>query len=251
MSNSSLVSYTAISPFRTSPRNHAIDTITVHCMAGNLSVETCGNVFQRQGRNASSNYGIGSDGRIALYCPEKDRSWCSSNRANDMRAITIEVANDGGAPDWHVSDKAMESLVDLLTDICQRNGIPKLVFSANKAERVNHINGCNMTLHRDFAAKSCPGPFLVEKHPWLAEQVNARLNGAQPAPAPMPTPSAFPYKVKVDCDTLNVRKGPGTSYKIATQIHRGEVYTITAEQNGWGKLKSGAGWICLKYTKRV
>lgn len=251
MSNSSLVSYTAISPFRTSPRNHAIDTITVHCMAGNLSVETCGNVFQRQGRNASSNYGIGSDGRIALYCPEKDRSWCSSNRANDMRAITIEVANDGGAPDWHVSDKAMESLINLLVDICQRNAINALIYYANKSERVNHINGCNMTLHRDFAAKACPGDFLVSKHPWIAEQVNARLNGAQPAPAPTPTPSAFPYKVKVDCDTLNVRKGPGTSYKISTQVHRGEVYTITAEQNGWGKLKSGAGWICLKYTKRV
>lgn len=248
MSNSDLVSYTRISPYRTVPRNHKIDTITIHCMAGNFSVETCGDIFQRPNRNASSNYGIGSDGRIGLYCEEKDRSWCSSNRANDMRAITIEVANDGGAPDWHVSDKAMESLINLLVDICHRNGISKLVYSANKTERVNHVNGCNMTLHRDFAAKACPGDYLVSKHPWIAEQVNARLNGQ---PTPTPAPSGLPYKVKITCDTLNVRKGPGTSYKVVTQVHKGEVYTITAEQNGWGKLKSGAGWICLKYTIRI
>lgn len=246
MSNSSLVNYTAISPYRTSPRNHSIDTITIHCMAGNFSVETCGNIFQRPNRNASSNYGIGSDGRIGLYCPEKDRSWCSSNRDNDMRAITIEVANDGGAPDWHVSDKALESLINLLVDICQRNGINALIYSSNKTDRVKHLNGCNMTLHRDFAAKACPGDYLVSKHPWIAEQVNARLNGNTPTPTPVP--SGFPYKVKINCDTLNVRKGPGTSYKIVTQVHRGEVYTIVDEQNGWGKLKSGAGYICLKYT---
>ena len=248
MSNSSLVNYTAISPFKTSPRNHKIDTVTIHVMGGDFSVETCGNIFQRKNRNASSNYGIGSDGRIGLYVDEKDRSWCSSNRANDMRAITIEVANDGGAATgWHVSDKAMESLINLLVDICQRNGINALIYSSNKTDRVNHLNGCNMTLHRDFAVtKACPGQYLVGEHPWIAEQVNARLNGE-----PLPAPSGLPYKVKIDCDVLNVRKGPGVGYKVVMQVHRGEVYTITAEQNGWGKLKSGAGWIYLKYTQRI
>lgn len=174
-SNSSLVNYTKISPNRTSPRNHAIDTITIHCMAGNLSVETCGNVFAPASRKASSNYGIGSDGRIALYVDERDRSWCSSNAANDNRAITIEVANDGGAPDWHVSDKAMASLINLVVDICKRNNIKKLIWSTNKNNRVNHLNGCNMTVHRDFAAKSCPGNYLYNKHSYIAEQVNAKL----------------------------------------------------------------------------
>ena len=112
-SNSSLVSYTKISPNKTSPRNHVIDTITIHCMAGNLTVESCGNLFANPSRQASSNYGIGTDGRIALYVDEQDRSWCSSNSANDHRAITIEVANDGGAPEWHVSDKALASLIKL------------------------------------------------------------------------------------------------------------------------------------------
>ncbi len=174
--NSSLVTYTKISPNKTSPRNHAIDTITIHCMAGNLSIESCGNVFAPSSRKASSNYGIGSDGRIAMYVEEKDRSWASSNAANDNRAITIEVANDGGAPDWHVSDKAMASLIDLVTDICKRNNIKKLVWSTNKANRIKHLNGCNMTVHRDFAAKACPGNYLYNKHSYIAKQVNASLN---------------------------------------------------------------------------
>ncbi len=174
--NSSLVTYTKISPNKTSPRNHAIDTITIHCMAGNLSIESCGNVFAPSSRKASSNYGIGSDGRIAMYVEEKDRSWASSNASNDNRAITIEVANDGGAPDWHVSDKAMSSLINLVTDICKRNNIKKLVWSTNKANRTKHLNGCNMTVHRDFAAKACPGNYLYNKHSYIAKQVNASLN---------------------------------------------------------------------------
>lgn len=175
MSNSAMVVYTKISPFRTVPRNHKIDTITIHCMAGNFSIETCGDIFQRAGRNASSNYGIGSDGRIGMYVEEKDRSWCSSNRENDHRAITIEVANDGGAPEWHVSDKAMSALLDLVTDICKRNGIQKLVWSEKKADRTNHRNGCNMTVHRDFAKKECPGKYLFERQAWIATEVNERL----------------------------------------------------------------------------
>lgn len=189
MSNSSLVSYTRISPNRNSPRTHSIDTITIHCMAGNLSVETCGDVFANKARKASSNYGIGTDGRIAMYCEEKDRSWCSSNPTNDDRAITIEVANDGGAPDWHVSDKAISSLIKLVTDICQRNNIKQLVWSSSKSDRVNHRNGCNMTVHRDYAAKACPGDYLYYKHEWIASEVNKRLNGGTPTPAPTPTPT--------------------------------------------------------------
>lgn len=174
--NSSLITYTKISPNRTLHRKHTIDTITIHCMAGNLSIESCGNVFANRSRKASSNYGIGSDGRIALYVEEKDRSWASSNASNDHRAVTIEVANDGGAPDWHVSDKAMASLIDLTADICRRNNIQKLVWSTNKNTRVKHLNGANMTVHRDFAAKACPGNYLYQKHAYIAEQVNLKLN---------------------------------------------------------------------------
>lgn len=180
MSDSSLVSYTSISKNCNHPRKHAIDTITIHHMAGDLSVETCGKLFQRQRREASSNYGIGSDGRIALYVHEEDRAWTSGSPANDNRAITIEVANDGGAEtNWHVSDKAMESLIALLVDVCKRNGIQRLVWSDSKDDRVTHRNGCNMTVHRDFQATACPGPYLYSKQGWIAEQVNKRLESEE------------------------------------------------------------------------
>lgn len=172
--NSSLVTYKKLSPNKNSPRNHKIDTITIHCMAGNLSIETCGNLFATSSKKASSNYGIGSDGRIALYVDEKDRSWCSSNAANDNRAITIEVANDGGAPDWHISDKALNSLIALVTDICKRNNIKELKWNADKS-LIGQVNKQNMTVHRWFAAKACPGNYLYNKHSYIAEEVNKRL----------------------------------------------------------------------------
>ncbi|MCD8004640.1 MAG: N-acetylmuramoyl-L-alanine amidase [Oscillospiraceae bacterium] len=176
MSNSALVSYTQISPNRTSPRTHEIDTITIHHMAGNLSVESCCASFAKSSRQASSNYCIGSDGRIGQSVDEGDRSWCSSNATNDHRAITIEVANSKAAEPWPVSDEAYASLINLLVDICQRNNISKLVWSDTKSDRVNHTNGCNMTVHRDFASTACPGTTLFGKMATIAAEVNARLS---------------------------------------------------------------------------
>lgn len=180
MSNSKLISYTKISPNSSNPRNHKIDKITIHHMAGNLSVESCGNIFASSSRQASSNYGIGSDGRIALYVDEANRAWTSSNRENDNRAVTIEVANDGGAPDWHISDKALESTISLCVDICQRNGIKKLNFTGDKSG--------NLTMHKWFASTQCPGPYLESKFPYIAEEVNKRLSG---------TSSGVLYRVQV------------------------------------------------------
>ena len=179
MSNSALVSYTKLSP-NYSARTQKIDTITIHHMAGNLSVETCGSVFATSERQASSNYGVGTDGRIGLYVEEKHRSWCSggqktvngiTGRDNDFRAVTIEVANDGGAPDWHVSDKALESTIALCVDICQRNGIPKLNYTGS-------VDG-NLTMHKWFSYTDCPGKYLESKFLYIAEEVNRRLSAAQ------------------------------------------------------------------------
>lgn len=194
--NSSLVTYTKISPNKTSPRNHVIDTITIHCMAGNLSVESCGNVFAPASRQASSNYGIGSDGRIAMYVEEKDRSWASSNAANDNRAITIEVANDGGAPDWHVSDKAMASLIKLCADICKRNNIKELKWKGDK-NLIGQVDKQNMTVHRWFKAKACPGDYLYNKHGYIAAEVNKILNSGSVAPTPAPAADKKYYRVQV------------------------------------------------------
>lgn len=194
MSNSPLVNYTKISPNKSSPRNHKIDTVTIHCVVGQCSVETLGNVFAPASRQASSNYGIGYDGRIGMYVEEKDRSWCSSNAANDNRAITIEVASDTKEP-YAVNAKAYAALIDLLVDICKRNGIKELVWSTNKADRVNHKNGCNMTVHRDYANKSCPGTYLYERHAQIASEVNKRLGSTNIKPAPE-KPSGGLYRVQ-------------------------------------------------------
>ena len=177
MSNSSLISYTRISPNKTSPRTKDIDTITIHCMAGNLSIESCGSMFASSSLEASSNYGIGTDGRIGMYVEEKDRSWCTSSGANDHRAITIEVANDGDAStDWHVSDKALASLIKLVADICQRNSIAKLIWKADSS-LIGKVSSQNMTVHRWFAAKACPGDYLYSKHPYIVSEVNKLLGG--------------------------------------------------------------------------
>jgi hypothetical protein len=197
MSNSKLISYTKLSPNRTKPRNHAIDTITIHCMAGNATVEGCGDWFAKESTQASSNYGVGTDGRIALYVDECDRSWCSSNAANDHRAVTIEVANDGGAPDWHVSDKALNALIELCADICMRNNMPKLLWRGDKS-LVGQIDKQNMTVHRWFAAKSCPGDYLYNLHGKIADEVNKRLGAANPPPTAPPT-AKTPIMGKAAC----------------------------------------------------
>lgn len=240
MSNSPLVNYTKISPNKSSPRNHKIDTVTIHCVVGQCSVETLGNVFAPTSRQASSNYGIGYDGRIGMYVEEKDRSWCSSNAANDNRAITIEVASDTKEP-YAVNAKAYAALIDLLVDICKRNGIKELVWSTNKADRVNHKNGCNMTVHRDYANKSCPGTYLYERHAQIASEVNKRLGRTNIKPAPE-KPSGGLYRVqtgafksKTNADTMLAKvKAKGfDTYMVKV----GDLYKI---QVGAFKVKANA-----------
>ncbi len=181
MSNSALVSYTRISPNKNSPRNHAIDTISIHCVVGQLSVETIGNVFAPSSAGCSANYGIGADGRIGMYVEEKDRSWCTSSSANDNRAITIECASDKTSP-YAVNDKVYKTLINLLVDICQRNGIKALKWQGNKA-LIGQVDKQNMTVHRWFANKACPGDYLYNLHGQIAAEVNKRLGVSSGAAA--------------------------------------------------------------------
>lgn len=207
MSNSPLVSYTKISPNRTSPRNHAIDTITIHMVVGQLSVETLGDIFAPTSRKASSNYGVGYDGRIGMYVEEKDRSWCSSSSSNDNRAITIEVASDKTNP-YAVNDTAMNALVNLLVDICKRNNIKQLLWKNDKS-LIGQVDKQNMTLHKWFSNTSCPGEYLHNKHGEIANRVNALLNETKE--------KKTMYKVQI-CDsikTLEEAKSIGKKVKEA------------------------------------
>ena len=303
--NSKLVNYTRISPNRSVNRNHKIDTISIHCVVGQCSVETLGSIFASTSKEASSNYGIGYDGRIGMYVEEKDRSWCTSSASNDNRAITIEVASDTYHP-YRVNNTAYKSLIKLLVDICKRNGIKKLVWSTNKSERMNHLNGCNMTVHRDYANKSCPGNYLYNLHGQIAKEVNAQLSSGTSSTTKKTlyrvrktwkdaksqkgafydlsnakkcadknkgysvfdesgkavytskaTNTTNSFKVQISISDLNIRKGPGTNYATTGKFTGKGVFTIvetkqgTGSVKGWGKLKSGAGWIALDYATRI
>ena len=184
-------------------RNSSIKKITVHHMAGNMSVETCGHMFQGQNRGASSNYGIGSDGRIASYVGEESRSFCSSNPENDSQAITIEVANNGGKPSWSISDKAWDSLVKLCIDICTRYNF-KLSYDGTK-------NG-SLTRHNMFAATTCPGPYLQGRFNELVSTVNKAL-GTPTAQTPT-NPANDPHSVEsIAREVIAGKWGVGQSRK--------------------------------------
>ena len=314
MSNSPLVSYTKLSPNHSGQRTHSIDRITPHCVVGQLSAESICGCFTSTSRQASCNYGIGTDGKIALCVEEKNRSWCSSSNANDQRAVTIECASDLKEP-YAMNDKVYASLVNLCVDICKRNGKKKLLWLGDKNKTLNYSPKSDemvLTVHRWFANKSCPGNWLYSRMGNLAAEVTKRLGGTSSTTPSTPaketlyrvrktwadsksqlgaykvldnakkkadenpgysvfdesgkvvysgktsTPAQTfkPYLVKVTTSVLNIRKGAGTNYGTNGAIRDMGVYTIVAEANGqgatkWGKLKSGAGWISLDYTKKV
>lgn len=230
MSNSSLVSCTILSKNNYGKRNHAIDTITIHCMAGQLSAESCGRWFQNA-TNASSNYGVGPDGRIGLYVEEQKGAWCSSNKANDMRSVTIEVASDPKPP-YAVTDKALEATINLCVDICRRNGIKALVWSTSKADRVNHRNGCNMTVHRDYSAKSCPGDYLYARMGQIASAVNARLGDGGNK-----TYCGTGIGAGTAKEDMAVRDASSTKGAKIGEVKRGQkVEILSVLKNGWLKI---------------
>lgn len=250
--NSPLVSYTKLSPNHSGQRTHIIDRITPHCVVGQCSVETLGNIFYPSSRQASCNYGIGADGRVGMYCEEKNRSWCSSSNANDQRAVTIECASDTTAP-YAFKDVVYNKLIELCVDICKRNGKTKLLWLGDKDKTLAYNPATNemvLTVHRWFANKSCPGDWMYQRMDDLAAKVTAKLGGtATTEPEKTPDAStnnfpAVPFTVNVKIDDLNYRRQPSMEGAVKGQTGKG-AFTIVEVNNGWGKLKSGAGWIWL------
>lgn len=204
--NSSLVSYTKLSPNHSGQRTHAIDRITPHCVVGQCSIETLGNIFYPTSRQASCQYGIGSDGRIGMYVEEKNRSWCSSSNANDQRAITIECASDTTEP-YAMNSKVYDALIKLCVDICKRNGKKKLIWLGDKDKTLNYNPKSDemvITVHRWFANKSCPGNWLYARLGDLAAKVTAQLAGTTTTPE---TPTATLYRVRKTWSDSKTQKG--------------------------------------------
>ena len=317
--NSSLVSYTKLSPNHSGQRTHAIDRITPHCVVGQCSVETLGSIFLPTSRQASCNYGIGVDGRVGMYVEEKNRSWCSSSSANDQRAVTIECASDTAEP-YAFKDVVYQKLITLCADICKRNGKKKLLWLGDKDKTRSYEPKSDemvLTVHRWFANKSCPGSWMYARMGDLAAKVTAQLGGgasedteteypekltegyyrvrkawsdsksqkgaykilsnAKKCADANPGYSVFdnngvniytpntstqvapdvPFTVKVSISDLNIRKGPGTDYAKTGKFTGKGVFTIVEVKSGkgstagWGRLKSGAGWISLDYAVKT
>ena len=180
MGNSPLVTYTKLSPNHSGQRTHTIDRITPHCVVGQLSAETICECFTNPAVQASCNYGIGVDGRVALCVEEKNRSWCSSSNTNDQRSVTIECASDMNEP-YAMNSAVYDSLVKLCIDICKRNGKKKLLWLGDKEKTLNYSPAADemvLTVHRWFANKSCPGNWLYARMGKLAAAVSSALGGS-------------------------------------------------------------------------
>lgn len=110
--------------------------------------------------------------------------------------------------------------------------------------------------HQYRSGKYCPHRTLdegIERFWNMVREEYGKLSGTSvPTPTPTPTPNpSDSYLVKVTTGALNIREGAGTQYPITGQIRDKGTYTIVETQGNWGKLKSGAGWICLDYTSKV
>ena len=231
--SSSLATAKQISPNKNSPRTHAIDTITIHCFVGQVTAQRGCEVFQPSSKQASCNYVVGKDGDIGLCVEEKDRSWCSSSASNDHRAVTIEVASDTADP-YAVTDKAYAALLDLVTDICRRNGKSKITWLGDKAKTLAYTPAANemvMTVHRWFANKACPGAYLYERHPAIAAEVNKRLGGSA---ATTPTTSA---QTTTPAATVTEKKAT----EAAKYLDKSLAGTYTVNATSGLHIRSGAG----------
>lgn len=206
--NSPLVDYTKLSPNHSGQRTHSIDRITPHCVVGQCSVETLGSIFTPTSKQASCNYGIGSDGRVALIVEEKNRSWCSSSNANDQRAITIECASDNTEP-YAFKDVVYQKLITLCVDICKRNGKTKLIWLGDKEKTLNYTPASGemvLTVHRWFANKSCPGSWMYARMGDLAAKVTAQLGGTAGQESQPSAPPTTGYPEKLTSGYYRVRK---------------------------------------------
>lgn len=244
MSNSPLVSYTKLSPNHSGKRTHSIDRITPHCVVGQLSAETICACFPA-GRDASCNYGIGTDGRVSLCVEEKNRSWCSSSNANDQRAITIECASDKTEP-YAMNSKVYNTLIELCVDICKRNGKKKLLWFGDKTKTLNYNPAPDemvLTVHRWFANKSCPGNWLYSRMGDLASKVTARLgSGDSEKVLYRVQTGAFSNKANADTMLTKVKAAGFDTYMVKVDnLYKIQVGAFSKKENAYSmaaKLKA-------------
>lgn len=217
-----------------------IKKIAIHHVAGNLNAKQCYQVWRS--REASAHYVIDSKGGIGQCVHESYRAWSLASSYWDSRSIAIECANVTGSPTWKVSDKTIKSLIKLVADVAYRNNISKITYTGD-------FRGV-LIMHKWCVGTACPGPYLSKQFGRIAREADKLLQEKRGKKTTTTTKKTSSFKVKVSVSDLNIRKGPSTSYDSVGFIKPG-IYTIVQTKSGWGKLKSGKGWIYLEYTKRV
>lgn len=249
MSNSPMVSYVELSPNNSGPRTEPISRITPHCYVGQVTVERMGKSFIKPSKQKSANYGIGTDGRVGMYVDEGSRSWCSSSRYNDQRAVTIECASDSKSP-YTFNTVVYNTLVSLCVDICRRNGKTRLIWRKTR-ENTDSYNPAPdemvLSVHRWYSNKSCPGEWMFSRMDDLANTVTSQLKD---------TGRVVPYLVRISDSNTIIRAGAGSNTRIVRRYIDPGVYTIVQEKTGrgslmWCKLKSGIGWVPIESTEFV
>ena len=205
-----------------------IEKVTIHHMAGVLSAKQCGSIFKNGNRQASSNYGIGKNGEIALFVDESNTSYADANWDSNCKSVTIECSNNKTGGDWTVSDTVLNSLIKLIADIFKRNNLGKAV------------KGKNITWHSMYSATACPGNYLRSKMDYIVDEVNRKLEGKPSKPAKPENPK----EPKIDEDG---KWGPDTTKK-AQEVFGTTVDGLVTDQYACYKAKN-PGLIAFEWLK--
>lgn len=218
MSNSGLVDLVSYSPNHSGRRKYPITKIAIHHTAGVLTAAGIGSVFKSTSRKASCNYGIGNDNKVVLVVDECNRAWTTSSSWCDNRAVTIEVSNSQYGGNWLVSDRVLNTLIDLVTDICRRNKIKNCTYTGGK-------DGV-LQMHKWYAQTSCPGPYLASKFTYIAQEVNKRLKGGSATSS-----SSNLYRVRKSWGDTKSQKGAFKNLNSAIDLAKKNGYKVY-ENNG-------------------
>lgn len=212
--------------------NRKIQYLVIHYVGATGSAEANCKYFKDVYRGASAHYFIGHDGDVWQCVEDKDVAFhCGATSykhtyCRNDNSIGIELCCRKRASNntWYFEEETINSAIELTKELMKKYG----------------ITADNVLRHYDVTGKVCPEPYVRDTSAWAQFKSNLST----------PNIASIGYMVVVTADALNVRAGAGVGYKINTVVKKGEAFTIVKEFNGWGKLKSGAGWINLKYTKR-
>ena len=221
MSNSSLVNTTiwcAEGNYTHGRSGRNIEMVALHHMAGVLSADQCGRIFQQAGRSASANYGIGKDGEVGLYVDEYNTAWANANWDSNCKSVSIELSNSVASGNYPVSDVVLNKAIDLIADIFKRNNLGKCV------------KGQNLVWHSMYSNTYCPGDYIRGKLDYIVDKVNEKLGLNSNTSS-----SDNLYKVQVGAFSKK-----GNAENLANEIKNKGIDTCIITEDNLYKVQCGA-----------